>query len=162
MSFGGGGVKPVGSFVVAKESPSYPEVFGEGITFCVWEREGSVASDFPVSERAFKFQLGVFLTAWDRVGGASRPPIPGGDRNPSLILLRSCYLALKIVIVVNFKPDPRGIRTWCCASAVKREAKLGQGCDRFVDLGGNQRESSHSCLGSAGIPRAPELLGRLR
>lgn len=69
---------------MAKESPSYPEVSGEGITFCLWEREGSVASDFPVSGRAFKFRLGAFLTAWDRHGGASRPPIPGGDCNPSL------------------------------------------------------------------------------
>ena len=81
--------------MVAKESPWNPEVFGEGITFCVWGREGSVASDLPVSERAFKFQLGAFLTAWDRHGGASRPPIPGGDRNPSLSLLRSCYFGFK-------------------------------------------------------------------
>lgn len=111
---------------MAKESPPYPEVFGEGITFCVWKREGSVASDFPVSRRAFKFQLGAFLTAWDQHGGASRPPIPCSDCNPSLILLRSCHLALKIVIIVKFKPDPCGIRTWCWASAVRR-GKTGTG-----------------------------------
>lgn len=96
---------------MAKGSPSYPEIFGEGITFCMWEQESSVASDFSVSGRAFKFRLGAFLTAWDQHGGASRPPIPSSDCNPSLILLRSCHLALKIVTVVKFKPDPRGVRT---------------------------------------------------
>lgn len=66
---------------------------------------------FLVSGRAFKFRLSAFLTAGDRLRGASRPPIPGGDCNLPLVLLRSCHLALKIVVIVKFKPDLLGLRT---------------------------------------------------